>query len=146
MKPIFGLLAAFVVSLATSSARADGAADEWKKLAGTWRVDAATYGGKDATSTFKAAVLTIEEGKYKLVFGSTDAGTLTIDPSKKPKSMTIMGTEGPNKDKTIPCIYEIDGDTLKICYALGGAKEAPTEFKSTAENKALLMTYKREKK
>ena len=109
--------------------QADSTADEWNKLTGTWKVDAATFNGNDATATFKTAVLTIEEGKYKLAFAGTDAGTLKIDPAKKPKAMTIMGTEGPNKGKTIPAIYEIDGDTLKICYALGGAKEAPTEFK-----------------
>jgi uncharacterized protein (TIGR03067 family) len=143
MKPVIGLL---VVVVFGTIARADAAADEWKKLVGTWKVDAAAFNGNDATATFKTAVLTIEEGKYKLSFGGTDAGTLAVDPAKNPKSMTIMGTEGPNKGKTIPAIYEIDGDTLKICYALGGTKEAPTEFKSTAENKALFITYKREKK
>jgi uncharacterized protein (TIGR03067 family) len=147
MKPALGLLTlAVVVTIGSTSMQADATADEWKKLAGTWNVEAATFNGNDATATFKTAVLTIEEGKYKLVFGGTDAGTLKIDPEKKPKSMTIEGTEGPNKGKTIPAIYEIDGDTLKICYALGGAKEAPSELKSTAENKTLLMTYKREKK
>jgi len=145
MKPIATLLALAITVVAATSVRADAAADEWKKLAGTWKVDAATLTGNDATDMLKAAVLTIEEGKYKLVFGGTDAGTLTIDPAKKPKTMMIVGTDGPNKGKTIPAIYEIDGDTLKLCYALGG-KEAPTEFKSTAENKALLITYKRDKK
>jgi uncharacterized protein (TIGR03067 family) len=146
MKPTAGLLALAITLIANASVRADEAADQWKKLAGTWKVDSATLNGADATAMLKAAVLTIEEGKYKLVFGMTDVGTLAIDPEKKPKTMTIVGTEGPNKGKTIPAIYEIDDDTLRICYALGGGKEAPTEFKSTAENKALLVTYKRDKK
>src|SRR5947209_7603238 len=111
MKPAIGLL---VVAMFCATVRADDKADEWKKLAGTWKVDSATFNGNDATSTFKTAVLTIEEGKYKLVFGGTDAGTLEIDPTKEPKAMTIVGTDGPNKGKTILAIYEIDADTMKL--------------------------------
>jgi uncharacterized protein (TIGR03067 family) len=146
MKRAAGLLALSIALAVCPSVRGDATADDWKKLAGTWRVEAATLNGADATATLKAAVLTIEEGKYKLFLGNTDAGTLAIDPGKKPKAMTITGTDGPNKGKTIPAIYEIDGDTLKICYTLGGGKDAPTEFQSTAENKALFVTYKRDKK
>ena len=40
-------------------------------------------------------------------------------------------------------IYEIDGDTLKICYDLDGKKH-PTEFKATGP-KIMLATYKRVK-
>ena len=43
--------------------------------------------------------------------------------------MTITGTEGPNHGRTFPAIYELKGDTLRICYDLSGAKR-PTEFKS----------------
>jgi len=143
---VVGLLTFAVVLAVGPAARADATADDWKRLAGTWKVDAATLNGNDALSALKAAVLTIDEGKYKLVLGNTDTGTLAIDPGKKPKAMTIKGTEGPNKGKTIPAIYEIDGDTLQICYTLGGGTDAPTDFKSTAENKRLLVTYKRDKK
>jgi hypothetical protein len=57
--------------------------------------------------------------------------------------MDIVGTEGPNKGKTFPAIYELEGDTLRICYALEGTKR-PTEFKVTGE-KVLLVTYKKTK-
>jgi uncharacterized protein (TIGR03067 family) len=146
MVRIAGLMTFAVVLAAGPAARGDATADDWKKLAGTWKVDAATLNGNDAVSALKPAALTIEEGKYRLVLGNTDTGTLAIDPGKKPKAMTIKGTDGPNKGKTIPAIYEIDGDTLKICYTLGGGTDAPTEFKSTAANKTLLVTYKRDKK
>jgi uncharacterized protein (TIGR03067 family) len=145
MKRIAGMLALSVAVVVSPSVRGDATADDWKKLAGTWKVDAATLNGDDAKAMLKDAVLTIDEGKYKLQLGTTDAGTLGIDPGKTPKQMTITGSEGPNKGKTFPAIYEVDGDTLKICYALN-AKEPPKEFKSTADNKTLLVTYKREKK
>jgi uncharacterized protein (TIGR03067 family) len=140
------LLALTTAVVVSPTVRADAAADDWKRLAGTWKVDSATLNGDDATAAFKEAVLTIGEEKYSVAFaGTTDAGKLTLDPAKKPKQMTIKGTEGPNKDKTIPAIYEVDGDTLKVCYTLEG-KEVPKEFKSTAENKTLLVTYQRDKK
>ena len=72
------------------------------------------------------------------------AGTYTIDADSKPKSMTITGTEGPNHGKTFPAIYELKGDTLRICYDLSGAKR-PTEFKSVAGTKLYLVTYSRKK-
>jgi uncharacterized protein (TIGR03067 family) len=146
MKRIAGLLAVTVLAIGAPSAPADEKADDWKKLAGTWKPESITLNGQDATAAFKAIVLTIEEGKYKVdVGGMADAGTVTLDPAKKPKQMAITGTDGPNKGKTIHAIYEIDGDRLKVCYALE-AKEAPKEFKSTEENKTMLVSYKRDKK
>jgi uncharacterized protein (TIGR03067 family) len=146
MKPISGLLALAVVTIGSTPMRADATADEWKKLAGTWKVDMATFNGDDSTALFKDTVLTLEEGKYKVAFAKmNDVGTITLDPDKKPKQMTITGTDGPSKGKTLPAIYEVDGDTLKVCYATEG-KDPPKEFKSTAENKTLLVTYRRDKK
>ena len=141
-----GLLTVAVALLSVTFAHADATADDWKKLAGTWKVESAVLNGEDQSAVFKETVLTVEEGKYKVDFaGMTDTGTLKIDPAKKPKLMTITGTDGPSKGKSLPAIYEIDGDTLKVCYTLDG-KDPPTEFKSTAENKTLLVTYKRGKK
>lgn len=124
------------------SARADATADDWKALTGTWKVEKATLGGQDMSESLKTLVLTIEGGKYKLV---TDTGTIAIEPDKKPKAMTIKGTDGPNKGKTYPAIYEIDKNTLTICYDLSG-KEPPAAFESKAGTKHFLVSYKRDKK
>jgi uncharacterized protein (TIGR03067 family) len=59
--------------------------------------------------------------------------------------MTITGTEGPNYGKTFPAIYELKGDTLRICYDLSGTKR-PTEFKSVAGTRLYLVTYHRKSK
>ena len=58
--------------------------------------------------------------------------------------MDITGTEGPNKGKTFLAVYELDGDTLRICYDLSG-KSRPTEFKTTEGTQLFLVSYKREK-
>jgi len=56
--------------------------------------------------------------------------------------MTITDTAGPNQGKTFPAIYELKGDTLRICYDLSGAKR-PTEFKTVAGTQLYLVTYTR---
>ena len=58
--------------------------------------------------------------------------------------MTITGTAGPNNSRTYPAIYELKGDTLRICYDLSGAKR-PAEFKSLAGTQLYLVTYNRKK-
>ena len=44
---------------------------------------------------------------------------------------------------TIPAICELQGDTLRICYALS-AQARPTGFKSEADSGTLLVTYKKD--
>jgi uncharacterized protein (TIGR03067 family) len=58
--------------------------------------------------------------------------------------MDVKGTKGPNKGKTFPAIYEVKGDTLRVCYDLDG-KERPREFKTEKGKKYFLVTYERDK-
>src|SRR5437763_8723756 len=68
----------------------------------------------------------------------------TIDPSQKPKTIDYAVTEGTNKGKTQLGIYEIDGDTLKFCFA-APEKPRPAEFASKADSGHTLSVWKREK-
>ena len=54
---------------------------------------------------------------------------ITIDPSKKPKTIDYDMTEGFSKGKKQLGIYELNGDTFKACFNSAGA-ERPTEFKA----------------
>lgn len=89
--------------------------------------------------------LKLDHGKYEaFVAQQVDRGTYTIDAGADPKSITVVGTEGPNNGKTFPAIYQIKGDTLRICYDLSGAKR-PREFKTLAGTQIYLVTYQRKK-
>lgn len=119
--------------------------DEWKGLKGTWNIEKAISKGADQSTIFKSFVLTIDEGKYTLNYGAgVDKGTLKIDAAAKPRRLTITGTDGPSKGKTIEAIYEVDGDALKICYAIDG-KDPPKEFESKEGTQTLFVVYKRGK-
>jgi uncharacterized protein (TIGR03067 family) len=123
----------------------DDAKKELAKLEGKWTVTAAERDGK-ADDTLKGAVRVNSGDKYTLAMkgGKPFGGTYKIDPTKKPKTMDMMPTDGRYKDKTLLAIYELDGDTMKVCFAEPG-KERPTEFSSKPGSGHVCIIQKREK-
>lgn len=67
---------------------------------------------------------------------------ITIDASKKPKTIDYDMTDGFSKGKKQLGIYELHGDTFKACFNSPGA-ERPTEFKAGAG--LTLSEWKRQK-
>ena len=128
-----------IVSLLTSSV----AADDKKDLDGKWVVVSVERDGKP-WAAMKGAIRVNNGDKYILTpkEGKAVPGTFKIDPTKKPKTIDMTPTEGNFKDKTLLGIYELDGDTLKICFAEPG-KERPTDFTSKAG--MVLVVHKRDK-
>jgi uncharacterized protein (TIGR03067 family) len=110
---------------------------------GTWKVIAGTIDGNAAGEDFLNSVsVTIDGKNYRsIIGGETDSGSFTVDDAKSPNAMDIRPANNP--DRIIPAIYELTGDTLRVCYATKGAR--PTEFKSEADSGVVLFTYKRGK-
>lgn len=131
--------------LSLPAAWAGDEAADCKAMQGTWLASTAELGGKPFPEQFRKSLkLSIKDDHYTVMAESKDEGTLKLDAGKSPKTMEIKGTQGPNQGKTIPAIYKIEGDTLTICYNLGG-KDFPTEFVSKTGTKLFLVEYKREK-
>ncbi len=120
--------------------------DRSKDLTGIWL--AATYAldGKAATAAdLKKVRLIIEDDRtFKAQnAGQTFlAGTIKLAPNDNPRAMDITYTEGDLKGKTALAIYELIGDTLRICRAAPG-KPRPTAFASKPGSGLTLMTWKR---
>ena len=146
----FVLVAFCAASLAALAVSATGSADDDPKaIQGMWMPIKAELGGKPLPDALlKTITLKLEDGKYDVHVGDEpDRGTYTLDSTAQPKAITITGTEGPNRGKTYPAIYDLKidqakGDTLRICYDLSGAKR-PTEFKTAAGTKLYLVAYRR---
>ena len=140
------LLCICLVVGASLNAFAADPPDDAKAVQGNWKPAKAELAGQPMTdAVLKSISLKLDNGKYEvLVGGAPDRGTYTLDSASKPKGMTITGTAGPNRGKTFPAIYELKGDTLRICYDLSGTKR-PTEFKSIAGTQLYLVTYNRKK-
>jgi uncharacterized protein (TIGR03067 family) len=91
------------------------------------------------TATYRGDQLTLEsDGRHYRT------GVVTLDASRSPRAMNTWDLDGPQKDATMPGIYAIDGDTLKVCFAHPGAKR-PTEFKTGEAGGFLCYTYQRRK-
>ncbi len=145
MRQILPVLLACVLGLPASAWCADQKEDS-KKMDGTWiPVEAELGGQKFPDEVLKTLRLTVSDGKYTVKAGEqVDKGTVKLDPAAEPRAMDITGTEGPNKGKMFPAIYELKGDTLRICYDLSG-KKRPTEFKTVKDTQQFLVSYKRDK-
>jgi uncharacterized protein (TIGR03067 family) len=122
---------------------------DFKAVEGAWQPTTREVDGKKASEDdLKKAKLTFaSEGKVTVERDGKTAmeGKWTnIDPTKTPKTMDTEITEGEQKGKTTLGIYEIDGDTLKICFAAPG-KDRPTKFAAGEGSGCTLVTYKRSK-
>jgi len=131
--------------------RADDKVDmekEFKKFHGVWTFESVEAGGKKAPADeLKGATIIFEGHKFTVKKGDEviQVGTHKLDPSKSPKSIDVTMTEGLNKGAVMLGIYEIDGDTLRVCFDEEG-KKRPTEFKSPAGSQTFVNVHKRAKK
>jgi uncharacterized protein (TIGR03067 family) len=67
-----------------------------------------------------------------------------VDPSANPRTLDVLSVKDKGKS-LLRAIYEVDGDTLKVCFTVGNA-ERPREFKSAAGSKSGVTVYERMKR
>jgi uncharacterized protein (TIGR03067 family) len=119
---------------------------EIQKLEGTWVFISIEVDGKDAAKeVVKNAKLTIRGRRFSLVYDQEfHNGIITVDPSKRPKTIDVIYSSGDEKGKKSLGIYEIRNDSLKVCIGVIDAAR-PTQFVSTPNSGHLLEVLKREK-
>jgi uncharacterized protein (TIGR03067 family) len=118
---------------------------EEEKLAGAWRVTAVHVNGMilpskqvpDLQLTFKNGRFTARLGKDK-----PQEGTYKLDPSKKPRTIDLERTSGPDKGKKQVGIYELTGNTLRIC-ACEADNDRPTDFDTNDKPGYTVLILKR---
>ena len=128
----------------TDRAKARAVRKEWKRLNGTWEVTAVVSDGKEVTLPEEKTTVTLRDGKYAGAAGGrvVAQGTDEIDPTSSPKSMDITPATGEYSGKTYPAIYEVKGDTYRVCIAPPD-KPRPRAFESEEGSGHTLITYKR---
>jgi uncharacterized protein (TIGR03067 family) len=119
------------------------------KLVGNW---AFVSGEKEGTEVKGDALKgKVEITKDTLTIKGGEDGkdvfpmTYTLDTKKSPVTIVLKGTDNLVKDQTVNGILELDGDNLKLCYALP-EQEFPKEFKTKEGSKTHLFVLKRVKK
>ncbi len=138
---MIGLLPAAV------SAQEAAAQKELARLRGTWKFVALEIEGvKAQPEQFKNARMTLQGEEFTMTDGSAVyKGTFKVDVGKDPKHLDVSFADGPEKGKTSLGIYEVNGETWKLCLGLAG-KDRPREFVSKPGSGHVLEVLQREKR
>ncbi len=113
-------------------------------LEGRWAIVRGELAGEEMPALVaKKTELDLAAGNYLVRFDGrpADRGSYTLGAAGSHRGMTLVGVEGPNAGRTIPAIYQLVGDRLRICYGIDG--QLPEGFATTADRQLFLVTYRR---
>jgi len=125
----------------------DAGKKELERFSGTWRAVSAVIDGKELSKDEAGKItLTVngEKYTYKGASGEAVEGTHKLDPARKPRELDAVRSRGKGKGETVRAIYELSGDTYKVCLAAPG-KPRPREFASKPGSGHRLLVFKRVK-
>lgn len=123
---------------------ADAPKEDAQQIQGTWKVVSAEDSGRKAPQdSIKDLRWTITRDAITYqVANRTTRWSYKLDPAKKPKWVDLT-----EDGRIRVAIYDLNGDTLKVCFAEGFQKERPTAFESKANSpNDVLIVLKREKR
>ena len=112
-------------------------------LQGAWNVVTLEVNGQKMPAG--AAQVVVKGSRFTTTgMGATYRGTLRVDTKVTPHTLDMVFTAGPEKGNTNRGIFEIDGDTWKLCLNMtGGAR--PTAFATKPGSGLALETLQRQK-
>jgi RNA polymerase sigma factor (sigma-70 family) len=120
-------------------------------IQGTWRLVRLDQVGHEPTKDEKAAW---EAGAFKavvtadkIVFPGGSEGAYKLDPTTTPKRIDLT-RKNDTETVTVPGIYSLDGDELRLCIGRKGDTKPPASFdiKKAAEGEVpTAWTFKRDK-
>jgi uncharacterized protein (TIGR03067 family) len=135
-----------VVAMATAASVADDPKSDLDRIQGKWKA----LGGpnKDyevvmtvAGSTVNATITSPDRQEYAI------KGEIKLDEKARPKQLDwikFAKPDGGGDYEPNLAIYELDGDSLRICSG-GPGRERPTELKAGDMGRPSLLEYKRMK-
>lgn len=123
-------------------------AEDKDKIQGVWVFSSSERDGKQELTDLKG-VLEIELGadtfRFHLPAGARHAQSYKLDPKASPKTIDWTPAGKPEPQQPMLGIYELDGDSLKICWGpIRGAR--PKEFTAKAGTQHWLWILKRQQK
>lgn len=113
--------------------------EELAKLQGAWSIVALEVDGQTMTEgTFRGSQIVVSGNAFETIsMGATYRGKLKVDPKKTPRMLDLLFEAGPEKGNRSLAIYELDGDSWRICLTVTG-KKRPTAF-ATAPGSGLAL-------
>jgi uncharacterized protein (TIGR03067 family) len=137
-----------VLVLAGAASAQDAVKKEMAQFEGEWSMVSGEANGLSLPKeTVQSGKRVAKDGETTITFGGQVyfKARFSIDPAKKPRAIDYTMTEGPTKGKTHLGIYELDGDTVKFCFAAPGG-DRPTDFTAKEGSQRTLSVWKRDKK
>ena len=130
-----------------AAAPAEGQPKEEKAIQGTWTVVSREFVGKKTPDAdLRALKVTIDENFLTLDDGQKkEKHAYKLDPSRKPKAIDLTKTGIEGRETTLG-IYELDGDTLKLCWSEKDPDHRPTRFAGDEDSGQTVVVLKRAKK
>lgn len=126
----------------------DGAGEELKKLRGTWKPASLTMDGvAPSEADLQKFQLQIQNDQYILSFDGRTAyqAGIKLGREKDVRSIDTVPAAGPYEGKGMQGIYNLDGDTLKVCFATKFNESRPGSFESKPGTGYIMAVYKRVK-
>ena len=123
---------------------ADQSDKDLEKLQGTWHAVAMEVKGKPSEpDAVKKLKLVVKKDSYTVTVNGEDhvSAKLVLRAGKEPKEVDVVL----ETDPVYKGIYEIEGDTLKICLVLSSDDDSkrPKEFKTDEDSNTALFTWER---
>lgn len=118
--------------------------DPTSMLEGVWEMIRAELDSEIAPDLVtRQTVLEFYSDRYEVRYAGQvmDRGRFVHDVITTEKRIVMHGENGPNTGRMIPCLYQLAGDRLRICYGLDGV--TPTRFTTQLGQRFYLATYRR---
>jgi len=126
------------------SAAKEATADPLAPFQGTWEIVSVEKDGSALPQDDIAGMTVMISGSaYKLINkDNVSKGTFSLDASKDPKQMDVHHQSESGDDQTMPAIYDVSSDTMRVCYNPEGGTR-PTSFSTKPDSHFLSVVYKR---
>ncbi len=145
-------LGLLVMSGGVLAAKAKAVKSDLEKLQGTWDIVEVVNNGaqvaQDPTRrgqvVFNGAMMTVQESPDE---AEPRKFQFTLYPREKPKAIDMTTQNGEYQGSLNGAIYELEGDTLKLCAPNSpDVDERPMQFKSEEGSSNVLLILKRVKR
>ncbi len=118
--------------------------EDAKRWQGTWRLVSCTYDGAPQMADMQWVV---DGDHYNIRLNrqlGPDPYTFKLDTSQKHIDVTHHETPKGTYGGKVTGIYEISGDSLRVCYDLTG-RQYPTSFDAARGSRQVLYQFQRER-
>jgi uncharacterized protein (TIGR03067 family) len=116
-------------------------------LVGEWEIVTVTTQGKTRPNEFGGIFTFTADGKHGIRQTPEDKilwREYRVDEKAEPKTMDIVSDDS-GKQTVVRWLYEVKGDTLKICYYSDDDTRRPKELEAGKGSKNVIHTLKRVK-